>query len=266
MTALFPAIGATWPLVVVLYTCGVAGRWPIAATTVGVFLAVGIPARLIVESEQLLPVVYSSLREAAIAGLALMLGDAVRTRRQLTAERDKEARARVLEERLRIARELHDITAHTLAVVGVQLNVAADAADPEEMRDAAQTARQVNRDAVTELRAALAMLRDDSGPTPTQPAPQPGARRAGRDHPGGRVAGALPRDRAADAAAVDVNVDYRPDGVAVSVTDDGAGPVRGNHNGHGIVGMRERAVGLGGEFEAGPRPEGGFIVRAWLPT
>lgn len=305
----FPAIGQGWPLSVALYTCASVGRlWPGILVGAG-SAAIGGVARLLLEPEPVLPVLTSGSQEIAAMGLVLALGDAVRSRRGWTAEihdrlqrlerdRDEETKRRVVDERLRIARELHDITAHTLAMAGVQLNVAADtlADSPDEARSALRTAQQANREAGAELKAAVRVLRqehDDALPR----SPTPGLDGVDRLLDGAREAGlrveygesgetrSLPAPvgltvyrviqesitnvlRHAHAATVRVQIGYGPDGISVRIVDDGNGPPPDpgpGDLGHGLIGMRERTLGLGGEFAAGPAPDGGFAVSAWIP-
>lgn len=309
-----PAIGSTWPLGVALYTAASAGRlWPAIWVSVAT-LAGTAWARLLVEPEPVLAVLGSGMLEIAIPGLAIALGDAVRSRRGWAAEahdrvrrverdRDRETRRRIVEERLRIARELHDITAHTLAVAGIQLNVAADALNdsPDESRSALRTAQQANREATAELKAAVRVLRQEQGDgVPRAPTPGldgverllDGTRQAGLqvdyDESGSRRPLPAPVGLAvyrviqealtnvlqhADASTVTVRVNYEPTGVSVRVADDGRGPEVAPYppdldgqGGHGLIGMRERTLGLGGEFAAGPGEDGGFAVQVWIPV
>jgi signal transduction histidine kinase len=298
----FPAIGFGWPLAVALYTCAAGGRLR-PAIVVSLALAVSsFTVRLVLEPEPVLQVLSTTVQELAIMALVLAFGDAVRSRRGWAAERELEAGRRVTRERLRIARELHDVMAHTLAVASVQLNVAADTIgdDPERARAAIATAQQVARQATGELGAAVRVLRsEDDGPSL---APMPGmdgldggdgvgvagllaaARESGLrvDHEASGPARPLPAPvglavhrivqesltnvlRHARASAVTVRLCYEPDGVAVHVSDDGHGAGQ-QGPGHGLTGMRERAVGLGGRFSAGPAAAGGFSVDAWIPT
>lgn len=243
--------------------------------------------------------------------VALSLGEAVRVRRELAdayadqaarnlAEREREARRRVQRERVSIAREVHDVLAHTMAAVNVQMGVAVAAFDrrPEAARAALGQARAASADALRELRAALALLREDAPAGPPPPVPGldqldalvEGARRAGprvsldrrltdRPLPAG-VALAVHRIvqesltnviRHAGAGSVAVSVRDRGGEVAVEVVDDGAGPDhrpatdRGT-GGFGLAGMAERVSALGGWFESGPLPGGGFRVHAVLPV
>jgi signal transduction histidine kinase len=305
----FPAIGSGWPLAVALYTCASTGRLR-PAIVVGVVLAVtSSVVRLVIQPDPALEVLSTTLQEMAVVALVLAFGDAVRSRRgwaaelrarlgRLERERELEAGRLVVQERLRVARELHDVMAHTLTVATVQLNVAADAIDddPELARAAIGTAQQVARQATGELGTAVRVLRsEDEEDLPLAPAPGldgvqrllAAARESGLrvEHETSGPVRPLPAPvglavhrivqesltnvlRHAGAGAVVVRLRYDQDGVAVHVADDGAGPAgaAGHPGGHGLVGMRERAVGLGGRFDAGPAPAGGFAVDAWLPA
>jgi signal transduction histidine kinase len=194
------------------------------------------------------------------------------------------ARHRVTEERLVIARELHDVVAHTLAVVGIHLNVAADTLDddPEEAREALRLAQSVRGQAMADLRSLIGILR--SGPL-TDGVPDlvelvTRTSRAGLEvRLVGDLAG-LPAPVAlvayrvaqegltnvlkhADASCAVVAVTRDAAEVTVSVRDDGrGGPV--TTGGHGLAGMRERVTVLGGTLTAGPG-DGGFALVARLP-
>ncbi|MGW3665210.1 sensor histidine kinase [Streptomyces sp. NPDC005141] len=215
--------------------------------------------------------------------------------------REEEARRRVAEERLRIARDLHDLLAHSITLIGVQTSVAAHvlAADPDRL-DRTAVVRALDdisetcRTARGELRTTLEVLRasehgggDGRGPLPGLdglPDLVAAARSAGAkaEAPTGVRADNVPS--AVGAAAyrivqealtnavrhagpgVTVRVDLRTDGWAlrVTVTDDGIGHA-GGPPGFGLMGMRERARSVGGTVEAGTREGGGFEVLAVLP-
>ncbi|MGP3969941.1 sensor histidine kinase [Streptomyces sp. 6N223] len=236
----------------------------------------------------------------------LLLGEVVRGRRELTAyyaerarraerEREREAVRRVREERVRMARELHDIVAHTVSAMTVQAGVALDALErrPELARTALRQVRASGREAARELRATVRVLREDeSGPGAQAPAPGVGEIRELVERISGerlRVALRLPNgegappvvglaayrivqealtnvvkhSRAGEAA---VSVEERDGRLVVEVAD--AGPARGARDtgGFGLVGMRERAAAVGGSVEYGPVAGGGFRVRALLPV
>ncbi|MFI1416514.1 sensor histidine kinase [Streptomyces sp. NPDC020731] len=214
--------------------------------------------------------------------------------------REEEARRRVAEERLRIARDLHDLLAHSITLIGVQTSVAAHvlAADPERL-DRETVAKALDdiadtcRTARGELRTTLEVLRDNGGPSDTRgplagldglPDLVEAARLAGaRVEPAVRVAGPVPPAVGAAAyrlvqealtnavrhagpgPAVRVDLREQDGALRLSVTDDGTGPTPGTTPGFGLVGMRERARSVGGTLDAGPREGGGFRVTATLP-
>src|SRR5215207_9776073 len=212
------------------------------------------------------------------------------------AEREREAAARiaVAEERARIARELHDVVAHAVSVMMLQVGAVRHRLPQtlEEDRDALRRVEQAGRTALAEMRRLLgAMRRDRDG---LELAPQPGldsldslleeVGRAGlpvRLHVDGDP---FPLPRAIDLSAyrivqegltnalkharashADVTVRYRPDELEVEVLDDGAGTATSDGLGHGLVGIRERVKIYGGEMNAGTAPAGGFMLSARLP-
>jgi signal transduction histidine kinase len=235
---------------------------------------------------------------------ALVVGESLRRRRLAVAALDatQEAmavsiRARTaMEERARIARELHDIVAHHLSVIAVESEVArrtselsADAGG--RLEAIASTARE----ALTETRRLLGVLREDSGGEADR-APQPGlgelddlidkARATGTDIHLERQGKFVPLPRSIDLAAyrivqealtnarrhapgagVDVEVSYRDQVLHLRVRDYGPGVLNGEPiAGHGLMGMRERATLAGGTFSSGPAEGGGFAVDVTLPT
>jgi signal transduction histidine kinase len=222
-----------------------------------------------------------------------VVGD--RDRRLRLAERERELTAReaVVEERARIARELHDAIAHNVSMMVVQAGAERRIVDPEatSTRETLQTIEQIGRGALTEMRRLVGMLRSGA---PDPLAPQPGLRDlatlAGQVREAGlpvelRVEGD-PRElpvgielsayrivqealtnalkHAGDARA-EVRLRYAADAFEVEVVDDGGGDGTGHVGGHGLAGMRERVAVFGGEFAAGRRDGGGFEVRARLP-
>jgi signal transduction histidine kinase len=238
---------------------------------------------------------------------ALLLGGSVLSRRaeraaleerarHLAETREEEARRRVAEERVRIARDLHDSVAHSMASISVQAGVGAHVLDerPEDARAALLAIKHASRNALAELRATLSMLRS-SETAPREPAA--GLVRLPSLVESSRAAGlpvevviegsARPLPPAVDTAAyrivqesltnvirhagparATVAVRHGDDGVEIEVTDDGRGATDGNGNadrgggGHGLAGMRERVALLGGELSAGTRRSGGY--RVWV--
>lgn len=241
--------------------------------------------------------------EGALAAwlcLILAAAELVRVRREQTAQarrtREEAVARRADEERLRIARELHDVLAHSISVINVQAGVALALMDerPEQARTALTTIKAASKEALGEVRQVLDTLRSPGGAAPRAPAPgldrlpelaeQAGAAglRVTTDTSGRRV----PLPPGADLAAfrivqealtnvvrhsgsreARVLIEYGGGMVELTVDDEGPATAGGDSGGgNGLVGMRERAAALGGSVEAGPRPGGGFRVRAALPV
>ncbi|WP_338495304.1 sensor histidine kinase [Streptomyces sp. SJL17-4] len=223
-------------------------------------------------------------------------GFAVRARRAREEDRAAYLAERaVVEERLRIARELHDVVSHSLGLIVVKAGVAGHVAKhrPEEAEDALRVIEQTGRAAMTEMRRTLGVLRTGPATAPLGPAPgidalgglAEQARQAGMEVdldvrvPDGALPAGLAlsvhrivqesltnavRHAAPARCRVRVEADLRE--VRIEVTDDGLrGSGQDRAAGHGLVGMRERAMFHGGTFSAGPRPEGGFAVSVRLP-
>ena len=225
------------------------------------------------------------------------------TRAQLAREaqtREAQARRRAVEERLRIARELHDVFGHTMATISVQAGVGIHLLQtrPGQAVEALTTIKQISDQGLTDVKTILGVLRADNDPG------QPRTPRGGLDQLEGlldpvRAAGvqpqltvhgsARPLPAAVDLAAyriiqealtnvlrhahartVQLDLRYEPERVVIGILDDGsaASPGQAHTNerdGHGISGMRERALALSGQFTAGPHPDGGFQVQCALP-
>jgi signal transduction histidine kinase len=232
----------------------------------------------------------SAILGTVALGMAWTLGRLVRDRR-LAQRRAAEqlAERAVVDERLRIARELHDVVAHSIGVIAVKAGVANHVmrVRPSEAETALRDIETTSRSALTEMRQLLGVLR---GPGPAEvprlsalPVLVERAETAGvrvrlavdgvRELPEGleltvyRIVQEALTNVAKHAAPASCEVSVVGDGrqVRVSVTDDGAGAGVGE-GGHGLVGMRERVLMYGGTFAAGPRPEGGFAVTARLPV
>jgi len=239
---------------------------------------------------------------------SLILGETTRGRRAYLEEveqraqeaergREDEARRRASEERIRIARELHDVLAHRISMISVQSGVGAHLLDrdPDQARRALIAVNQASKEALQELRATLGLLRQVDGPESRSPAP--GLAQLERIVASTTAAGVdvrlevsgQPRDlptgvdlaayriiqesltnviRHARAATARIAIAYQRSDVVIQIDDDGhgldvQGPPAGG--GNGLLGMRERTTALGGDLEAGPNAAGGFRVRARLP-
>jgi signal transduction histidine kinase len=217
--------------------------------------------------------------------------------RALLAERQREERARraVADERARIARELHDVVGHSVSVMTVQASAVRRLLEPdqEKVGEALQVVEQTGREALAEMRRMVGVLRHPEEAPAL--APQPSLEQLERLVEQTREAGlpvelriegepvALPTGvdltayrlvqegltnalKHARAQRAEVLVRYSDGHVELTVSDDGRGEGSGDAGGHGLVGMRERVSVYGGEVEAGPRPEGGYRLRARLPV
>jgi signal transduction histidine kinase len=256
------------------------------------------------------PVLFSPDNGTALAqtlelicqlGLALAVGEAVRSGRELLDVRrqrgELETLRRVGEERVRIAREVHDIVSHSLATISTQASVGTYLNDrsPEQGAKALAEIRDLSVTALDDLRQTVGTLRGDDAAAPFEPTPSLGdltpmvdrARRSGmavalrmEGSPAGlpstlqlavfRIVqeGLTNAMRHARGARVAVRIAVGDADVSVDVIDDGSGEPTGSGGGGvgaGLIGMRERAAALGGVLEAGAAPQGGFRVRAVLP-
>jgi signal transduction histidine kinase len=249
------------------------------------------------------------------AGLIFLLSAAelIRSRNQRTAalarSRAEELRRLAGEERMKMARDLHDVVAHNISVINVQANTALHLMDrqPERARMALTTINDVSKQALVELRSVLGVLRDVDETAPRSPSP--GLARLGDLVDSAAAAGLtvhveppdgpapLPAEvdlaayrivqealtnsaRHSGGSTATVRISQQNGGLLVEVADNGkarpsgsgsgsgsgAGSGPGSGSGSGIAGMTERAKVLGGTLHAGPRPGGGFGVRAWLPV
>ncbi|MEU8922344.1 histidine kinase [Kitasatospora sp. NPDC048545] len=234
---------------------------------------------------------------AATVLIAWLVGNTVHQGRAHTeALRGRATEQAVTAERLRIARELHDMVAHNIGIIAIQAGMGSRVMDtqPAETRNALNAIEATSRETLAGLRRMLGALRageQESAPLEVAPGLAELDRLVERSA-GAGVRVALTRDGEPRALPADVDlaafrivqeavtnvvkhsgtrdchvtVDYRPEELAVAVVDLGAGPATaGPGTGYGIAGMRERVALLRGEFSAGPRPEGGFRVAARLP-
>ncbi|WTW97593.1 sensor histidine kinase [Streptomycetaceae bacterium NBC_01309] len=295
-------------LMVGLYAVAARGRL-VAASVLGALTVAGVGMGTVGGNEEITVAALFMLAGWVVAVIAL--GTSSNTRRAYLREaegrvaaaqhgREEEALRRATEERLRIARELHDVIGHNISLINVQAGAALHRLkkDPVQAEEALGAIKTASRETLRELRTTLGVLRQVDEDAPTAPAAGLArladlvayAELAGLDvH--SETAGE-PRElrvevdlaayrvmqesltnvtRHAAAASVVLRIVYGVTGVRVEVDDDGAGAPRkrkdagGEGTGNGIRGMRERARALGGELTAGPRPEGGFRVRAYLP-
>jgi len=295
----YPAFAPAVPLAAAAYFAAVAGHIRAAAVLLAGILLVGVAWQTLGEHTSLASVLgVNTLADTALLAAVLLLGEAVRNRRawaeEVRARTERDAARRVEEERLRIAHELHDVMAHTIAALNVQAAVAADVIDdaPDQARASLDAIREGSREAMAELRAAVGLLRGGGEDSSRAPAPRLDeleglaqmVRGAGvklnvevagavRGLPGAvdLTAYRIVQEsltnvvRHARASTANVVVRYEADAVTLRVEDDGRGGAAAAA-GHGIAGMRERAAALGGTLQAGPAPRGGFRVLARLPT
>jgi signal transduction histidine kinase len=231
-----------------------------------------------------------------LAAAAEILRAKIERHEERECARRQQEEARAGQERLRIARELHDVLAHNVSLINVQAGVALHLLDeqPDRARPALEAIKEASSETLSEMRSVLSIMRRPGEEPPRSPT-------AGIDGLGELVARTTaagipvetkvsgdPRPvpasvdlavyrivqealtnvaRHARPAAAVVRLDYGDDDLTVEVNDAGEHSPDGNGSaGNGIAGMRERVAALGGEFSAGPRPESGFRVRARLPV
>ncbi|RST06985.1 sensor histidine kinase [Streptomyces sp. WAC07149] len=275
----------------------------VAATVAFSGIAGGLSPLLVLAQAVMVPVVClvfgHGRRQVALQNLEL-----VRLAEALAHEQRERARRAVVDERIHIARELHDVVAHHMSVISVQAGLAdyVFASDPATARSALTTIAGTSRDALGELRRLLTVLRvdlgaeDDPSSAPLGPLPELSrveelARRVGaagvsvdvrstgeprKLDPGLEVCAYRVLQEAltnvvkhARCARVEVRIAYLADRLDISVRDDGGEgkpAIAAPGSGHGLIGMRERVRICGGRLSAGPLGEGGFEVRLSLPT
>jgi signal transduction histidine kinase len=310
-TALTFVDGALVPFIASLGVVGLAAAFLLGnlrdGLQAGVGLAVVVVGMVIVVHN--IPGAYSASEFIFITlrfAISWVAGYALRAReeqaeaadeRAARAEREREAAARlaVAEERARIARELHDIVAHAVSVIVLQVGAVRHKLPDAlgEDRDALRSVERAGRTALAEMRRLLAAMRRDGDEA--ELTPQPGLEaldalleevgRAGlpvQMHVEGEpfllprgidlsayrivqegLTNALKHARASDA---DVTVRYRPDELEIEVRDNGQGSAASDGLGHGLVGVRERVKIYGGEMTAGTATEGGFVLSTRLPV
>jgi signal transduction histidine kinase len=294
-------------LSILIYVYSVASQCPRRVSLAGLATTEAVLVLVFLARPRALGDRSTLVADCVIVAAAWWLGDGTRRRQEAVAaardraaelERAREelARRAVVEERLRIARELHDVVAHSMSIIAVQSGVGAHVLDsqPEEARKALAAVEATSRQALAEMRRLLGVLRQEAEPSGSL-TPSPGL--AGVDALAADVARAgarvevriegtrpeLPLGldlsayrivqealtnvvRHAGPATARVRIRYAPDTVDIEVVDDGRGAGTGREDGHGIAGMRERAALYGGSLDAGPLPGGGFRVAARLPV
>ncbi|MFI9595713.1 sensor histidine kinase [Nonomuraea sp. NPDC052265] len=298
-----PGPPAAFPVMVTVFATVRAGHRALAAVAGAVFLGgtlavnlaapAGQPAQEIVQKTTLLlgwflaagvTATVTRHRQAYLVQVERRAAEAERTR-------EEAALRRAGEERLRIARELHDSLTHTISVIKVQAGVAVHLARKrgEEVPAALLAIQEASGEAMRELRATLEVLREPDGEPPASsldrlPHLVERARSTGvpatvtvtgdrRDLPAevDRAAYRIVQEaltnvsKHAGPATAAVRVDYGEEELIVQVDDDGRANGGPRDPGVGLLGMRERVTALGGRLRTGPRPEGGFTVRAELP-
>jgi signal transduction histidine kinase len=307
-------------LVLVVVACADVGKWALgfssepsgpalvfAVYAVSVYgrstarlVVAGLAIALIVLAVALLllgafPVSRNLIPAGALSLVAWVIGDYIRSRRQffteLVARHQKDRDQAAEEERLRIARELHDVVAHNVSVMAIQAGAARVSGNSS--RQALESIEQGARDTLSELNKLLGVLRKSPG-APLAPQPLLGevenllrpVRDAGVDATLKFTGDRRPLPAAlelsayriiqeaitnvlkhANASRLEVIVDYRPDALQLTIGDNGSGPREavGASTGHGLIGMRERVALFGGDVSTGTSSLGGFTVRAKLP-
>ena len=245
----------------------------------------------------------SSVLLLMVVVAAAALGDSRRQRGEALAERDETRQAMsdtlqdqaAMEERARIARDLHDVVAHHVSAIAVEAESARVTTEglSDEGRAHFESIGQTARDALTEMRRLLGVLREDASADAVRD-PQPSLTQVNDLVETARAAGSpvtltlegavvpLPTGvdlcayrilqealtnvrRHAPGAAVEVELEYQPEVLRLRVRDHGPGAALEDPDGHGLLGMRERAIMVGGTLTAGPAEGGGFVVDAVLP-
>ncbi|MER6946204.1 sensor histidine kinase [Nonomuraea sp. NPDC000554] len=289
-----PELVAGLPALITIFSVVKSGHNPLALIATAV-LEAGMVGAGLLHGLPLVPAVKGALAVAGWFVASAVMGVVFQQieQRAVEAERTREEAAlrRAGEERLRIARELHDSLTHSISIIKVQAGVAVHLARKrgEEPPPALLAIQEAGSEAMRELRATLEVLRDDADP-PTgilDRLPDLVDRACAAGQPTTLKIDGRPRTlpgeveqaayrivqealtnvtRHAGPASATVLVGYAAHGLVVQVDDDGRGGVSADPPGVGLTGMRERVAALGGELVTGPRPEGGFSVRADLPV
>ncbi|SDS97695.1 sensor histidine kinase [Jiangella sp. DSM 45060] len=278
-------------LVIALFTLATLGRPVVASVLSGLAVVGSAFGEYGTEASPLGPPGMFLLVGWLVAAVAI--GAVMRGTRR---EREEALRRRATEERLRIARELHDVLGHNISLINVQAGAALHAlsrdGDDGPAAEALTAIKETSREALRELRGTLGVLRQVDEAAPTEPAPglwrlpelaersraaglavdvstdgEPVGLRPAVDLAAFRIVqeALTNATRHAGAGRVAVRIGYGRDDVTVDVSDDGRGAGTRADDGSGIDGMRSRAAALGGTLDAADRPEGGFRVTARLP-
>jgi signal transduction histidine kinase len=307
----YPAVGVSVPIAGAVYSASEQGRLRLAIAVSATVLIVTTAYRL--SEEPLARLLgFEGAQNLVLLVAVIALGDSVRARRELRRqsllraeqarlEHERDARDQVEQERLRIAREVHDVLAHSVSAISIQSVVGLEALpdEPDNAAAALRSIRGVSTRALADLRSAVGVLRDpahsDAAPAPSRPiggladldrvvgtAADSGVTVTVRTT-GAAVAVPLVVDVAAHRIVQEsitnvlrhsassqalVEVAHREREVALRISNPAAGqplPTIGERAGFGIEGMRERAELLGGTLRAGPTADGGFVVCAVLP-
>lgn len=287
----YPPVGLAVPVAAALYSAAEQGRLRLAAGVALGLLALSTGFRISEGADLGYLLGYELAWSVALMAGAVALGDSVRSRRLLRAEQIVREEQRAEQERLAIARDLHDVLAHTVAVISLQSDVAREAledGDSAAADDALATIRTASGEATRELRSTVSLLRQPAGraasgslehveqlvhtmagaglPVNLRVDGEPTALPAVIDTTAYRIVQESLTNamRHANASRVDVHLSYGPDRLEIRVVDDGGGG-RVDRGGHGLAGMRERAELIGGTLRAG-NTGGGFEVAASVPT
>jgi signal transduction histidine kinase len=284
-----PPIGLALPVGAALYSAAEAGRLRWATATAAGLVAISSAARSLGGEDPGYLYAYELPTTVAVMAAAILLGDVVRTRRLWRAEAaDRAAREvdrRMQHERVALARDLHDVLAHTISVVTLHADVAAEAIEDgntSAARTAVRRVREASGGAARELRGTLAALRADEDP------PAGVLARLGELTGGAPVEVVVdgterPLPQVVDSTAyrivqealtnarrhaaghpVRLTIGYRPSSLELTIVNEGAAEARAG--GHGLRGMRERVALLGGTLHAGRAEDGTFVVAATLPA
>ena len=275
------------------------GAAHLARRTVGTVVApVGVAASLVTQLDEQIHTNWVELLIGTTFAVLLpvLIGRIAFNRRaRIVREQERAAADAVAAERTRIARELHDVVAHAIGVMVVQAGAARTVVgrDPAAATEAIRRVEETGRAGLTEMRRLIGVLTDDGSKADL--GPQPGldeldelvstVRAAGLPVEIVRAGTARPLPEGVDLTAFRViqealtnalkhagranavvSIRYDDADVLIEVADDGRGETTPPGVGHGLIGMRERVAIFGGHLETGPRPGGGFVVRATIPT